>query len=140
MQFSRIRDNAADLCRLLLNFPDARFVLMHIGYPYQAEFIALAKQYSNAVIDMCWAWIINPAASVQFLKEFLLTVPANKIFTFGGDYSAVEPVYGHASIARQGITQAFSELVAEGWIAREETPDLIEKIMRGNALRYFPQR
>lgn len=138
MELSRIRDNAADLCRLLQDFPEVQFVLMHIGYPYQEEFIALAKHYPNATIDMCWAWIINPAASVRFLKEFLMAVPATKIFTFGGDHVAVEPVYGHALIARQGIARALSELVAEGWIAREETPELIERIMRGNALRFFP--
>ncbi|MBR1165232.1 amidohydrolase family protein [Bradyrhizobium elkanii] len=139
MQLGRIRDNAADLCRLLQDFPATRFVLMHIGYPYQDEFTALAKHYPNAAIDMCWAWIINPAASVRFLKEFLLAVPDGKIFTFGGDYVAVEPIYGHACVARRGIAQALSELVAEGWIAREETLDLIERIMRGNAHRFFPR-
>ncbi|WP_375784881.1 amidohydrolase family protein [Bradyrhizobium sp. Pha-3] len=138
MQLARIRDNAADLCRLLQDFPDTRFVLMHIGYPYEKEFIALAKHYPNAAIDMCWAWILNPAASVRFLKEFLLAVPANNIFTFGGDYAAVEPIYGHACIARRGIAQALSELVAEGWIALEESPELIERVMRGNARRFFP--
>ncbi|MGY4408344.1 hypothetical protein ACVWW4_000080 [Bradyrhizobium sp. LB7.1] len=86
----------------------------------------------------CWAWILNPAASVRFLKEFLLAAPADKIFTFGGDYTAIEPIYGHALIARRGIAQALSELVTQGWIAREETPDLIELIMRGNALHFFP--
>lgn len=140
MELSRVRDNAADLCRLLQDFPDTRFVLMHIGYPYEQEFIALAKHYPNVAIDMCWAWIINPATSVRFLKEFLLAVPAEKLFTFGGDYIAVEPVYGHACIARRGIAQALSELVAEGWIAREEISDLVQRIMRGNALRFFPNR
>ncbi|KUM26648.1 hypothetical protein AU467_20120 [Mesorhizobium loti] len=140
MQLARVRDNASDLCRLLQDFPDTRFVLMHIGYPYEKEFIALAKHYPNAAIDMCWAWIINPAASVRFLKEFLLSVPSSKIFTFGGDYYAVEPVYGHACIARRGISQALSELVAEGWIASEEAPNMIQTIMRGNALRFFSGR
>lgn len=138
MQLARIRDNAADLCRLLQDFPDTRFVLMHIGYPYQHEFIAVAKHYPNAAIDMCWAWIINPAAGVRFLKEFLMAAPTNKIFTFGGDYVAVEPIYGHALIARRGIALAISQLVAEGWIAHEETRELIHGIMRGNALEFFP--
>lgn len=140
MQLDRVRDNAADVCRLIRDFPDTRFVLMHIGYPYENEFIALAKHYPNIAIDMCWAWIVNPMASVRFLKEFLLAVPANKIFTFGGDYEAIEPIYGHAFIARRGIAQALSELVSEGWIARGEAPDLIERIMRGNAHSFFPVR
>ncbi|WP_407114639.1 amidohydrolase family protein [Bradyrhizobium sp. LMG 9283] len=140
MQLARVRDNAADLCRLLQDFPETRFVMMHIGYPYEQEFIALAKHYPNAAIDMCWAWIINPAASIRFLKEFLLAVPTNKIFTFGGDYAAVEPIYGHACIARRGIAQVLSQLVADGWIAREEAPNLIERIMYRNALHFFPNR
>ena len=71
MPLSRLRQQRQRSVRLLKDFPDTKFVLMHIGYPYQDEFIALAKHYRNAYVDMCWAWIINPAASVRFLKEFL---------------------------------------------------------------------
>ena len=110
MPLHRVRNNAADLCPLLKDFPDTRFVLMHIGYPYQDEFIALAKHYRNVSIDLCWAWIINPMAGVRFVKEFLMAAPANKLFTFGGDYIPVEPVYGHSRIARMGLTQALTEL------------------------------
>jgi hypothetical protein len=138
MPLHRVRQNASDLCPLLQDFPDTRFVLMHIGYPYQDEFIALAKHYPNVSIDLCWAWIINPAAGVRFVKEFLMAAPANKLFTFGGDYIPVEPIYGHSCIARRGLAQALTELVEEGWIAQEETPALIERLMRGNANETFP--
>jgi predicted TIM-barrel fold metal-dependent hydrolase len=138
MPLQRLRKNASDLCPLLQDFPDTRFVLMHIGYPYQDEFIALAKHYRNVYIDLCWAWIINPMAGVRFVKEFLMAAPANKLFTFGGDYIPVEPVYGHSRIARMGLAQAITELVEESWIAAEETPALIERLMRGNALEVFP--
>ncbi len=139
MPLSRVRRNASDLCPLLHDFPDTRFVLMHVGYPYQDEFIALAKHYHNAYIDMCWAWIINPAAGVRFLKEYLMAAPANKVFTFGGDYITVETVYGHSRVARQGIAQAFGELVEEGWIAREEARPVVERVMCGNARELFPR-
>jgi predicted TIM-barrel fold metal-dependent hydrolase len=138
MPLSRLRQNASDLCQLLQDFPHTKFVLMHIGYPYQDEFIALAKHYPNAYVDMCWAWIINPAACIRFLKEFLMSAPANKIFTFGGDYIAVENVYGHSVIARRGIVHALSELLAGSWIGREEVESLIERIMCGNAREVFP--
>jgi len=75
-----------------------------------------------------------------FLKEFLLAAPANKLFTFGGDYIIAENIIGHSVIARRGIAQALSELVAEGWIAREELPPLVDRIMRGNARETFPDR
>lgn len=140
MPLARLRRNAGDLSRLLQEFPETKFVLMHIGYPYQDEYIALAKHYRNAYVDMCWAWIINPAASVRFLKEFLLAAPANKLFTFGGDYIIAENIVGHSVVARRGIAQALSELVAEGWLHREDVQPLAERIMHGNARAVFPDR
>jgi predicted TIM-barrel fold metal-dependent hydrolase len=140
MPLSRLRKNAGDVSRLLQEFPQTKFVLMHIGYPYQDEYIALAKHYRNAYVDMCWAWIINPAASVRFLKEFLMGAPANKLFTFGGDYIVAENIVGHSVIARRGIARALTELVAEGWLKRDEVPALAARIMNGNARATFPDR
>lgn len=137
MPLRRVRDNASDLCELVRDFPKVKFVLMHIDYPYQGELIAMAKHYANVYADMCWAWIINPAASVRFLKEFLMAAPANKVFTFGGDYLYVEMVAGHARIARKGIARALSELVKEQWLRESEVPALAERIMRGNAHETF---
>ncbi len=101
------------------------------------EMIALAKQYPNALVDMCWAWIINPIASKEFLKRFLLTAPANKVLVFGGDYLVVEPVLGHALLARRGITLALSELVDEGWLRLDDALQLVEPLLNGNARTTF---
>jgi len=140
MPLDRVRQNAADLCPLLAEFPNVTFVLMHIGYPYQDEYIALAKHYRNVVVDLCWAWIINPAATVRFVKEFLVAAPSNKLLTFGGDYATVENVVGHAAIARQGLTQALSELVSEDWLTEAAALELVDPLMRGNAKALFPER
>jgi len=126
--------SASDLCRAA---PETTFVFMHIGYPYYEEMIALAKHYSNAVIDMCWAWIIDPLAAVDFLAKFLVTAPANKILTFGGDYIPVELVVGHAQIARRGIALALRKLVAEGWMSEADALALVDPLMHGNARRLF---
>ncbi len=137
MPLSRLSQNpgsAAELCRL---GPEARFVFMHIGYPYYEEFLALAKQWSNAYVDLCWSWIINPVAAKDYLKKHLLTAPVQKVLPFGGDYIPVEPVLGHAVIARRGITLALAELVEEGWLMLDEALDLVDPILRGNAHRLF---
>ncbi len=137
MPLSRLIKNpgsAADLCR---RSPETKFVLMHICYPYYEELIAIAKQYTNAYIDMCWAWIINPVAAKDFLKKYLVTAPANKVLTFGGDYSVVETVAGHAALARHGIALALSELVEEGWFSMENALEVVDDIMHGNARRIF---
>lgn len=137
MPLSNVSQNLKDLCPILQSFPDTTFVLMHITYPYQDELIALAKQYANVYVDLCWAWIVNPKATVRFVEEFLTAVPANKIFGFGGDYTAVENVVGHAYMARQGLALALSNLVEDGWCTEQEALDIVEPIMRGNAYSTF---
>ncbi len=126
--------SATDLCR---RAAEARFVFMHICYPYYEEMIAVAKQYTNAYLDMCWAWIINPVAAKDFLKKYLVTAPANKLLTFGGDYIPVEPVLGHATIARRGIALALTELIQEGWLSTNDAMELVDPIMHENARRIF---
>lgn len=137
MPLSRLINNANSACDLCRTKPDATFVFMHICYPYYEEILSVAKQYTNAYIDMCWAWIINPIAAKDFLKKYLVTAPANKVLTFGADYLFVENVVGHAAMARHGITQALSELVDEGWLTLDDALDLVEPIMRGNARQLF---
>ena len=137
MPLARLQHNpgsASDLCRLS---PDTKFVFMHIGYPYYEEMLALAKNYANAHIDMCWSWIINPVAAKDYLKKHIVTAPANKLLPFGGDYIPVEPVLGHAIIARRGISQALFELVDEGWLTLTDALELVDIILHGNARQIF---
>jgi predicted TIM-barrel fold metal-dependent hydrolase len=137
MPLERLAKNpgsATDLCR---QAPNTRFVFFHICYPYYEPMIALAKHYTNAYIDMCWSWIINPVAAKDFLKKYLVSAPANKILTFGGDYIPIEPVLGHAVMARRGITLALCELVEEGWLNLDSAMELIDPIMHKNARRIY---
>ncbi|UCE99943.1 MAG: amidohydrolase family protein, partial [Planctomycetota bacterium] len=137
MPLSRLLNNpgsATALCRLS---PETKFVFMHICYPYYEEMISIAKHYPNAYIDMCWAWLMNPIAAKDFLKKFLVTAPANKVLTFGGDYVIVEPVLGHATIAREGIALAVSELVEEKWLSLDDALEVVDPIMHGNARQIF---
>ncbi len=137
MPLARLRNNAgsaAELCRL---GPDAQFVFMHICYPYYEELLAVAKHFGNAYVDLCWAWIINPSAAKDYFKKHLLTAPSNKLFPFGGDYIPVEPVVGHALMARRGMAQALWELVAEGWLSLDEAIELVPPILHGNARQLF---
>lgn len=140
MPLGRVAANAADLAPLLREFPDTRFVLMHIGWPYQDEYLALAKHFPNVWMDLCWTWIIDPEACVRFVREFLTTVPSNKLLPFGGDYFTVECVVGHASIARRGMARALSDLVSADWLREEEALDLVPSLFHGNARALFPHR
>ena len=121
--------DCANLCRLS---PDTRFIFFHISYPYYEPMIALAKHYSNAIIDMCWSWTINPIASIDFLKKYIMTSPINKLMVFGGDDLYVENLIGHAKMARKGISIALSELIQNKWITEKDAIDIAERIMWKN--------
>jgi hypothetical protein len=137
MPLSRVGQNPAAIADLCVTSRETRFVLMHIAYPYYEDLIALAKQNPNAWVDLCWAWIVNPVAAKDFLKKFLVTAPSNKILTFGGDYIPVEPVVGHARIAREGVSLALAELVEENWLTLDDALALVEPLLNGNARALF---
>ena len=137
LPLSRTSKAPGSASELWYELKDTRFVFMHICYPYYEPMIALAKQFTNAYVDMCWSWIINPIAAKDFLKKYIMTAPLNKIVTFGGDYTPVEPVLGHAIIARRGIALALSELVEEGWLKIDQAIELTDVIMHNNARKIF---
>jgi len=121
--------DCANLCRLS---PETKFIFFHISYPYYEPMIALAKHYSNAIIDMCWSWTINPIASIDFLKKYIMTSPIDKLMVFGGDDLYVENLIGHSKIARKGISVALSELVQDKWITENDAIEIAERIMWKN--------
>ena len=135
--FRHITQHPHDIIELCRQAHETRFVFLHISYPYWQELIAVAKRFSTAHIDMSWAWALDPAGASEFLKRYLVSAPWNKVFTFGGDYSVVECVLGHAVMARQGITQTLAELVEEGWLRHQEAVGLVEPLLRGNARTTF---
>ncbi len=137
MNMNWVKDNPSDCASLCKQAPNTKFIFFHLCYPHYEEMLSLAKNYSNAYIDMCWSWSINPLAAKDFLKKFILTVPNNKIFTFGGDDKIVENLIGHAFVARKGISQALNELVTENWITIGDALDLTDDIMYKNAEKIF---
>ena len=79
MNLENVMFNPADCANLCRISPDTKFIFFHISYPYYEPMISLTKHYSNAIIDMCWSWTINPIASIEFLKKYIMTSPINKL-------------------------------------------------------------
>ena len=131
------RIRPSDLTNLFVQYPHVRFDLFHIGYPYQGEVAALAKNFPNVYIDLCWAWIIDPYATRQALQTFIATVPVNKIFGFGGDVFMAEGVYGHARIARWGTAWALAEMIDQGYMGEEDAVTVARMVLHDNARAFF---
>ena len=125
------------LSPLFLRYRSVRFDLFHMGYPYQNVISALAKNFPNVYIDMCWAHIISPEASVRALSEWLDAVPFNKINAFGGDYLFVDGVYGHQYLARENVAKTLSRKVDEGKFDMDAAEMISEKLFYQNPKQLF---
>jgi hypothetical protein len=135
MHVDRIKPG--NLCKLLIKHPKTRWVLMHTAYPYGNELIAIAKHFPNVWVDLCWAWSIDPLSTQQFIRTFIHTVPANKLFGFGGDTSTPTSAVGYTLQARQWLTRTLQAEVADGLLSETQAIDLATRFMRGNQLACF---
>ena len=125
------------LCPLLRAYPDARFVLMHIGYPFGDELIALAKHYANVHADLCWAWSIDPPATARFVRHFIHAAPCNKLLAFGGDARTPTAAFACSLQARRWLTRTLEREVAEALLSEADAMDLATRLLRTNALALF---
>ncbi len=131
---------AALLSNLFFKYPQVRFDIYHIGYPYHEELLTLAKNFANVAIDFCWMWIINPAAGRRALSDYLDAVPANKIHGYGGDFIFIEGTYGHAMMAKENIARVLADKVADGDMGADRAMKIGKWLLRDNAIAWFGLR
>lgn len=131
------RTSAANLCDLIDRYREARFVLMHIAYPYSDELLAIAKHFPNVWVDLCWAWAADPFTASDFVRRFLHAVPANKLFAFGGDSDWPTTAVAYAAQARRWLSRTLTAEVADGYMSESEAIDIAHRLLRGNQLACF---
>ncbi|MDA0336236.1 MAG: amidohydrolase family protein [bacterium] len=131
------RIQAGNLCPLLAKYLDCRFVLMHIAYPYSQELVALTKHYRNVYADLCWAWSIDPYSGMDFVRRFLHTAPANKLFAFGGDTSWPTSAVAYAIQARRWLTRALEAETNDGLLTERQAIALATRLMHTNQYECF---
>jgi uncharacterized protein len=125
------------LTNLFLEYPQVNFDLFHIGYPFQHKTTVLAKNFPHVFIDMCWAHIISPNASVNAILEWIDTVPLNKVSGFGGDYCFIDGVCGHQLLARQNITKALAIKVQEKLFSIDKAKQIAKMYLWDNPKALF---
>jgi hypothetical protein len=128
---------AGNLCPLLARYPEARFVLMHISYPYADELVSIAKHYPNVWVDLCWAWSIDPYSAADFVRRFLHAVPSNKLFGFGGDTFWPTSAVAYSIQARRGLLRALEAEIAAGDLTEPEAITIACRLMRDNQYACF---
>lgn len=130
MPIDRIR--AGHLCGLLTRYPGARFVLMHVAYPYSDELVALAKHYPNVYVDLCWAWSIDPWTTRDVVRRMIHAVPITKLFAFGGDTFWPAASVAYAAQARAWLTRALQAEVDDRLLTEREAIAIATRLMQTN--------
>jgi predicted TIM-barrel fold metal-dependent hydrolase len=125
------------LKNLFAEYPNLKFDIFHMGYPYERELIVLAKTHPNVYIDLCWAHIISPFASRNAFYEMLDVLPHTKIMGFGGDYLFFDGVVGHITLAKQNICTVLAEKVCKGECDIDLSEKILQAVLHDNAKRVF---
>jgi predicted TIM-barrel fold metal-dependent hydrolase len=121
---------------LFQEFPDARFVLFHGGYPYADEVGLLAKAFPNVYLDLCWMPLISPSMTADVLERWLELVPFNKIM-WGGDVWSVEECYGAVLVFKDVLAQTLERKMKKGVLNEKRALELAARIMHLNATELF---
>lgn len=134
---SAVFDHVRAAADLAARRPQNRFVLMHAAWPDSDRLVAVAKHFPNVWVDLCWAWILAPRATRRFVGDMLTSAPATKLLCFGGDYSAVESVIGHAQLARRGLVGALADVASGGGVPTDRLLAMVPRLMHDNAALVF---
>ena len=121
---------------LFIRYPNARFILLHDGYPWTAECTALAKLFPNVYIDIAWLSQLSQTAAAYCLNEMLDSVPYNKIF-WGSDTHFIEQAVGTLECDKDMVTAVLAERVEKKLMTEDVARDVLLKIFRDNAVRVF---
>lgn len=124
------------LNNLFLQYPEARFVLFHGGFPWTGECAALAKMFPNVYLDLVWLPQISRQEAVNALEVMLDCVPYNKI-CWGGDCQLIEESAGALIFAKDVVCEVLASRVKRGVLTEEVSIEIIDRIFRENAMEIF---
>jgi hypothetical protein len=124
------------LNNLFLQYPKARFILFHGGFPWTGEFTALGKMFPNVYLDLVWLPQISREKAVQSLDVMLDCVPYNKLF-WGGDCNNIEGEVGALEYAKDVVAEVLAKRVKRGLLTEGVAMEIIDRIFRENAVEMF---
>lgn len=129
--------NPTHLTNLFLQYPKARFDLLHASYPYMAEATALTKMFPNVYITAAWLDELSPQGGRRYLREWLTSVATNKILAFGGDQFNPLLTCACAELMRDKVARGLTREVLQGTMSEDEALTVGTCYLRENTWNYF---
>jgi uncharacterized protein len=125
------------LVNLFLRYPQAKFDILHAGFPYTRELGSIAHLFPNVYINCSWFDLLSPQSYKQFLKDWLTGIPFNKIFAFGSDQFSAFHVWACAERVRDFVAEVLTDLVIEGHMTESDALFIADCILRKNAWEHW---
>jgi predicted TIM-barrel fold metal-dependent hydrolase len=111
-------------------------VLLHC-YPYHREAAYLSAMYPRAFMDLSLAIPLAAADGARALREALGLCPWSKLL-YATDASRLPELYlVAASRQREALAVALSDLVAAGFLGRDEGVEAGRRVLAGNATALY---
>lgn len=121
--------NPCYLVNLFMKYKNCKFDIFHAGFPYSNELITITKQFTQVYFDLCWIQQVSFDLYRETLNIAMETIPANKIFAFGGDNFILECTYGSQKMVRKIITELLYEKVKKNYFSFDQAIRFAEKIL-----------
>jgi len=111
---------------------DAKFSILHGGYPFVEEAITMTRYYDNAYLDLAWMPLFSPSATKRALADALDMLPGNQLM-IGSDAANLEELYGTAKITRRIIAEVLAEKIESGFWTEKIALQAARRVMYQNA-------
>ena len=118
-------------------FSEARFVLLHGGYPYTQESITLARYYKPTVsLDLAWMALFSPAAAKATLSQAMDMLDGTQLM-FGTDTANLEEMYGCIKFTRRIMAEVCAEKIESGFWTEPVALQAARRVLYQNAVDMY---
>ena len=124
------------LLQLIGEYPDVQFDLFHAGYPWTADMLGLMHNFLNVHVNLCWLPIISTREARDFIVRALEISSAKRI-RWGSDTWTGEESLGSVLALRHVLSEALTEMIADGAIDTDEAKIIADRILRENAQELY---
>lgn len=128
--------NPVKLSNLFRQYPEAKFILLHGGFPWTNECAMPGRQFPNVYIDLSWLPQLSRKEAINGFDVMLDGISYNR-FMWGGDCLYIEESTGALETAKDVVAEVLTERIIQRRMTEEFAQDILRKIFRENAINIY---
>lgn len=129
--------NPEKLIPVVCDYPNNRFDIFHLGYPYVKSALLMAKSRRNVCINLCWVNDLSPTLAFDAIGQIVDFLPLNKVIGFGGDYFKIEMLYGHREMVNRTMSRALAAKVADSTLSPARAKMWAKAMLQDNPATFY---